>query len=220
MALEEIDLSGMTSRLPDSAKKVIEEANSRIDELFETEKNRKYPKYLPSDPEPFFLALDFLTREEMPLGNVFCEWGSGFGVHACLAAALGYESYGIEIESELVDLASRLAADLNLEVEFLQTSYVPEGFESYTGIGGEELVLPDEFTIPDHGGEFEPSYEGMPHPTSEIDVIFVYPHPSDQEFMHQLFDAIACEGAILIAYYAQGDIHAFRKVFEDDEFEN
>ncbi|MFT5466722.1 MAG: hypothetical protein ACI8UO_001822 [Verrucomicrobiales bacterium] len=220
VALEEIDLSGMEKTLPEAATKVIDEANSRIDDFFETERNRKYPRYLPSDPGPFFLALDFLTREDIPLGKVFCEWGSGFGVHACLAALLEYESYGLEIETELVELASTLAEDLGLKAEFLKTSYVPEGFESYTGLGGEELVLPDEFTTSNRGDDFEPSYEGMPHLASEIDVIFVYPHPNDQEFMHQLFDAIACEGAILVAYYAHGDIHAFRKVFEDDEEED
>lgn len=218
MALEEIDLDGMETALPEDATNVIDEANRRIDELFETERNRKYPKYLPSDPAPFYSALAYLTKRDLPLGNVFCEWGSGFGVHACLAALLGYEAYAIEIEEELAQLADDLAKALKLDVTTLCTSYVPEGLESYAGIDGEVLLTPDELAISSHGeDQFEPIYDGMPHTCAEVDVYFMYPHPSDQDFALSMFEAVAVEGAIFLAYYAQGDIHAYRKADSGDD---
>ena len=219
MALEELDLDGMETELPAEAAAVIDEANRRIDELFESEQNRKYPRYLPSDPAPFYSALAHLTAKDIPLGKVFCEWGSGFGVHSCLAALLGYEAYAIEIEPDLADLADKLAESLKLNVETLCTSYVPEGFESYAGVDGDVLIRPEEMTYNDRDSsvEFEPSYEGMPHTAAEVDVYFMYPHPSDQDFMISLFEAIAVEGAILVAYYAQGDIHAYRKADGGDD---
>ncbi len=59
-----------------------------------------------------------------------------------------------------------------------------------------------------------PPYEGMNHEVDEIDLFYVYPWPGEQELMHQLFDAVAAEDAILIAYYGEQDICAYRKIIE------
>ena len=61
-----------------------------------------------------------------------------------------------------------------------------------------------------------PPYEGMDCDIDEIDLFYVYPWPGEQELMHDLFDAVAAEGAILIAYYGDKDIAAFRKIVDDD----
>ncbi len=216
MALEEIFLKLDERELPPSVTVLIEDAEKRLDHLFETNRNRRVPRFLPSDPVLLFRVLLFLTEKEIPPGKTFCEWGSGFGVGACLAALLGYESYGLEIERDLVELARKLADDHGLPVRNLCASYFPEGYGSYPGQGGAELMVPE----PDSrwADEFEniPVYEGMDCEADDIDVFYVYPWPGEQELMHDLFEAVASDGAILIAYYGNKDIAAYRKVLGDD----
>lgn len=217
MAVEEIALElppATGNKLPDSVARYLEEANRRIDVLFETERNKRTPKFIPSDSELLYAALARVTEQDLPLGRVYCEWGSGLGLGTCMAALLGYEAYGIEIEPTLVEISRELAENSGIDVRILEGSYIPDGFESYGGVGGEELVRPEHF----FGGgtdHFAPTYEGMPCPTDEIDVFFVYPWPTEQEFMLELFDALAAEGAIFLAYYGDGEICCYRKSAEE-----
>ncbi len=215
MALEEVQLQLDPSDLPQEATRIIAESDARIDELFATEQNKRVPKYFPSDPELFYRALDCLTREDIPLGRVFCEWGSGFGVCTCLAALLGYEAYGIEIEPPMVRASRDFANDLGIDVTIVPTSYVPEGYESCTSVGGEFLIRDDYLT--GHSPEIvsELAYDGMEREIADIDVFFVYPWPMEQDFMRELFDEIAVEGAILLTYHKSGEIYANRKIHTD-----
>ena len=212
MALTEIDLQiDLDRELPDRVSAYLDEANRRIDHLFATEKNKRTPKFIPSDAELFYRVLAYLTENDLTMGHVFCEWGSGYGVATSLAALLGYEAYGIEIEQSLLESAGDLARDLDVDSKFIHSSYMPEGVESYSGVGGEEIIQ-------DHlGGEVEAlSYPGMGCEITEIDVFYVFPWPGEQEFMEDFFDKIAVEGAILMIYYGE-EIRAYRKVFEEDE---
>ena len=221
MALEEIALDLTPEReLPARVTRIIDESDTHIDRLFSTGENRRIPKYIPSDPALFYRALEFITDRDLPLGRVFCEWGSGFGVCACLAAELGYESYGIEIDPGLAAASQEFIKALGAGVRILETSYVPDGYESYSGIGGEYLIKDDHLSATPATVVSELSYEGMNHDIADIDVFFVYPWPMEQEFMQDLFDEIAVEGAILVTYHKAGEICAFRKTAEGGVFED
>jgi len=219
MPLSQISLAPGTTAPPGRIAAFLADAEMRIDHLFDSEQNKRIPRFIPSDPLAIFRAIDFVTREDLPLGRVFCEWGSGFGVATGIAALLGYESYGIEIEPSLAAASQSLATDQGIEFTILNTSYIPEGFESYAAVGGEELVLPENFS--DHGDGFGqvPIYDGMPYSTDEIDLFFVYPWPGEQEFMQQLFEAIATEGAILLTYLEDGEVSVHQKVAGEDEID-
>lgn len=209
MSLQEIALDLTPVELPPAVERLLVDAGKRIDRLFETEQNKRLPRYIPSDPKPLYRALRFLDEHDLPLGRVYCEWGSGFGVGAGMAALLGYEAYGIELEESLI-AESRALADRNrLTVEFFQTSFYPEGFESYTGQGGTELVHPENMAGDVHAAL---NYEGMPVPIDEIDVFYVFPWPSEHELMLELFESIAVEGAILLICFGENDLCAFRKI--------
>ena len=219
MALEEITLQLNDNALPPDVAALIEDADRRLDQLFASNRNRRVPRFLPSDPVLLYRVLRFLTEEGVPLGHTFCEWGSGFGVGTCLASLLGYRSYGLEIEEDLVKLAQLLANDHAIKVDYLCTSYFPEGFGSYPGHGGAELLTPEPES---HWGDSTvviPAYEGMECEVDEIDLFYVYPWPGEQELMHALFETVAAEGAILVAYYGNKDIAAYRKVSGEDEWE-
>jgi hypothetical protein len=129
---------------------------------------------------------------------------------------MGYQAYGLEIEEDLVVLARVLARDMKIEVENLCTSYFPEGFGSYPAQGGAELMVPEAASRWENAAVAVPAYEGMDLEVDEIDLFYVYPWPGEQEMMHQLFDAVAGDGAVLIAYYGDKDISAYRKVVDED----
>src|SRR2546423_1671474 len=80
-----------------------------------------------------FGALQALAESALAPGGRFCEWGSGFGVVTCLAAMIGFDACGIEIEPDLVAAARRLAADFDLSAEFVCGSFVPRGGEACLG---------------------------------------------------------------------------------------
>ena len=218
MPLRELEITPSSGTPPQEFAEFLAEAEKRIDHLFDTEQNKKIPRFIPCNPVALYHVLEYVTREDLPLGRVFCEWGSGFGVGAGMAAMLGYESYGIEIEESLADASEDLMTTCGIDnVTILNTSYLPEGFESYAAVGGEELVLPENFSDRGEGFEQVPIYEGMPYGTDEIDLFFVYPWPGEQEFMQQLFEAVATEGAILLTNLEDGEISVHQKVAGDDD---
>ena len=198
--------------LPKAAERIIEEGERLIDELFATERNKRIPRYLPSNPTLIYQALKTVRDDNLALGDVYCEWGSGFGIGCCLAASLGFEAIGIELEEHLVDASRGLAESVGQEIVVHQSSYLPLGFDSYEGGGGEELILPTSSAERRH-----PNYEDTELLTEEVDVFFVYPWPGQQQFMLDLFDAVAMEGALLVAYFGERDISIFRKVSDDEE---
>ncbi len=216
MAIEEIDINIQlpTTLLPEPVVKLIQESDRRWERFIASEGTRRVPRFVPSEAELVFAAIDYVTRQDLPPGRVFCEWGSGFGAGVCLAALLGYEAYGIEIQPELVESSREMARDLDIPVEILCTSYIPEGFESYSGVGAEILVKSRTYAYPGEADDSEPQYEGMACDIAEVDLFFAYPWPEEQELIQQLFDAVAVEGAILIAYHSAKEICIYRKLFD------
>jgi len=212
MALEEITLGIPDHEPPPDVRALIEESDRRIDALFASGDNRQAPRYMPSDPELFFRVLKDLTDRDLPLGRVFCEWGGGYGVCACIAAQLGYEAYCIELNPSMVERAQRLADDLGIPVEIVETSYLPDGYDSYSGMGGEVLVKDATIPSEEDYAFSDLKYAGMEREIADIDVFFAYPWPLEQDFIRELFDEVAVEGAILIVFQQSTEILTFRKV--------
>jgi hypothetical protein len=116
----ELNLLIGETAMPGDVRSFLREAERRIERFQLT---GRVPGFVPSDFERAYGVLRALTAAELATGNLFCEWGSGFGVVACLAALLDFDACGIEIEGELVDAARRLAADFDLPVEFMRGSF-------------------------------------------------------------------------------------------------
>lgn len=206
MALQEISLSKEVGALPEEVDAWIDEADKRAGAFYEAGLGLRYPKYVPSDPTVVHGAIACLIREKRLRGKTFCEWGSGFGVATGIASLLGLKAYGIEIEDELVERSVTLAEDLRVEVKILQTNYLPEGFAESEGLGGKDLISPEDRTT--RGGVIEPpEYDGLD--PEEVDLFFVYPWPGQEEMMMDLFSAVASHGAILLIYLGEGEIVAY-----------
>ena len=200
--------------LPERVEAFIKEADARCDQFYDDKLNKRFPRYVPSEPAQVYAALRYVTEQDLPLGTNFVEWGSGFGVGTGLAALLDYEATGIEIEPTLVEKAEALLAQQAIDAEFLAISYIPEGYISYDALSGHDIVRDDSFG---NSLDHQPRYEGMDIDVEEVDLFFVYPWPGEQEMMLKLFDAVAGEGAILVAYYGDRDICIYQKVENEED---
>ena len=215
MPLRELTLSLNTPEVPPEVAHLFAEATRRCTEFFDSGLGHRFPRYQPSDPSLVYAAMANLRSSGQLRGDVFCEWGCGIGVATCLASLIGFEAFGIEIETELADRAARLADDLGIPLEILNTSYLPEGYEQCDGVGGEDLIVPETSSAFGEAIDHPATYPGLD--AEDVDLFFVYPWPTEQEFMLQLFDALAAEGAILLTYYGDGDICCYRKTGDDFE---
>ena len=206
-SIKQIDYEAESPEVPEPFASLIQDADDRWEKFWAQKLNKRYPRYVASEPAQVYAALKHVRDEGLALGERFIEWGSGFGVATCLAAQLGFEATGIELEDGLVAIAESLAEKHQTGAEFIATTYIPEGYISYDHVGGSDIVPDESF-----GRQAEPPrYDGMDIGLDEIDVFFVYPWPGEQEMMLKLFQSVASEDAILIAYYGDQEICIYRK---------
>jgi len=214
VSLEPITLRLGKDEIPDDISALLAEGARRCDGFFEAGLGRRYPRYLPSNPAIIYAAIVSLKKAGYLRGATFCEWGCGFGIATCMASLLGFEAYGIEIETEIAEFAVQLASDQNIPVEILCTSYLPEGYEECEGIGGKDLLPPEATTSGGVAIDTTPIYDGLD--PDEVDLFFVYPWPGQEGLMMDLFKAVASEDAILLIAHGEREITAYRRTIDDD----
>ena len=198
MPLVNVPLLNRTTSLPGDVRTFLSEARRRIDAF---QQEARIPSFVPSDFEQVYAALAALADASPVTGNLFCEWGSGFGVVACMAAMLDFDACGIEIEGELVDAAQSLADDFGLPVEFVHGSFIPAGFDPHAS--GEEYAWLT--TARDSPGE------EMELAPEDFDLIFAYPWPDEEYVTENVFQRFARTGALLVTYHGGDDFRLRRK---------
>jgi hypothetical protein len=190
-------LAPRKEELPGDVRALLREAARRIEEF---RSDGRVPGFVPCDFARAYRTLLALAEGSLAPGNLFCEWGSGFGVVTCLAALLDLDAWGIEIESELVDAARQLASDFDLPATFHHGSFLPNGTDLFRT--GEQFAwLSTEEGLPD--AELGPE---------DFDVIFAYPWPDEERLVCELFERHARRGALLLTYHGTEEIRVRRKV--------
>jgi hypothetical protein len=214
MAIEAIAMEGPEAYVSDHVARLIATCSRGWERFFADHDDDQAPRFVPSVPERVFAVLEEITTRRLPPTRVFCEWGSGFGTATCLAALLGYEAYGLEIDEELVRLSRAIARRLGIPVQILCTSLFPEGYEAYAGGDGAAVVLPASVRAHHDTDKTRGPlrYDGMKSAIADIGVFFAYPWPEERERMQELFEAVAREEALLVVYHTDTDIRVFRKV--------
>src|SRR5919201_3555341 len=142
MAIEAIEMESPGARISDTVARLIATCSRGWERFFADHDDHQAPRFVPSVPERVFAVLAEVTTRNLPPNRVFCEWGSGFGTATCLAALLGYEAYGLEIDEDLVRLSRAIARRLGIPVTMLCTSLLPAGYATSAGGDGVALVTP------------------------------------------------------------------------------
>ena len=207
MSLVDIEISTSESVLPDDVNDFLRDANLRVNEFVRNNPIR-VNGFVPSDFLTVYHALRSITDTNLASGSTFCEWGSGFGVVASLAAMLGFEVCGIEIERGLVDASRDLAEDFGLPVEFVHGSFVPSGAEAsaeeaYAGNSAESFWLVTDT---------DDAYDELGLAPNDFDVVFAYPWPGEECLIASLFEKYAAEEALLLTHNKYKSVRLQRKV--------
>ncbi|MCA8959540.1 MAG: hypothetical protein KDC38_03460 [Planctomycetes bacterium] len=170
---------------------LLEEAAARIDEFVRVRRHDPIHSYVSSDFPLVYRGLRRLLESPYLTGDRFCEWGSGFGVVADLAAFLDFESFGIEIEPELVTEAEELAASFEIPVRFACGNFIPGGDDNYRENLGPSPYL--EVTG-------ESAYEDLGLDLEDFDLVFAYPWPGEERTLSDIFEHYAAPGALLVLH--------------------
>jgi len=191
MALVPIALPERLPRPNTPAAALIAGARERIEAFVESRRDQPVHAFVPSDFAMVHGALRHVAAGPLAPGDRLCEWGSGAGAAACLAAMAGFDARGIESEPELVALSRRLAAESGLDVRFYCGNFVPHAGQA----------------IAERTGEFEwltagaaDAYDEMRLDVDDFDVTFAYPWPGEQQVVERLFERFAADGALLTTY--------------------
>ncbi len=183
--------------LPEIARALIADGEERI-----TAFGRTLPGFVPSDHVLVYSALRQLRDTGVLTGECFCEWGSGLGIVAGLAAACGYDAHAIEIESDLVAEGESLTDDHGLRVAHSVGTFIPPGSDDLAAAAGEDL----EWLKP--GGA--DGYDLLGRDPDEFDLIFAYPWPGEEEVVYSIFERHAGRGALLLTYHGLEGLRARR----------
>lgn len=146
--------------------------------------NRENHTFVPADYVLVFDALCAL-RPRMPKGETrFLEWGSGLGVVTLLAASLGWNAGGIELQPGLVRESRSIAKRFDIPASFIQGSFFPQ----------------DKDVV-----------DNLVDMCGKVDLLYVYPWPDQELEIFDLFDRMAKSGAYLLTYFGTEDVRVFRK---------
>ena len=203
--LKSIELPDLRVNAPLSPEvdSLLDEADRRIDDFLHHWRGPIIENFVASDYRTVNTVLTWIVEHQLSAGHMFCEWGSGFGIVTMMAALHDFTSFGIEVESELVDRARTLAGDLDIPVEFSQGSFIPPG--------GHRLIQYQEDVA--HIETDTPSgYEEFDLEIADFDLFFAFPWPGENRFWDNLFHHYASEGALLLTYHGIEELRLQRKV--------
>ncbi len=163
--------------------------------------------FVPSDFVTVYHSLRAITETNLAPRTSLCDWGSGFGVVASLAAMLGYKACGIEIERGLVDASRGLADDFGLPVEFVHGSFVPPGAEADVEEACADNNAESFLLVTDA----DDAYDELGLDPDDFDVVFAYPWPGEECLIESLFEKYAAEEALLLMYDQFDSVRLRRK---------
>ncbi len=206
MPLEEVPLDLDSLPLPANVESFLKTADEVVSEHMHIVPGTMQG-FVPSDFVTVYRALHEIVDADLATGTQFCEWGSGVGTVTLLAAMLGCEACGIEIDHDLTSAAQRLAADFEVEADLITGSFVPPGTEH---------LIDDAFVEYDGELNLEPhadsTYDQLGKDVQEFDVIFAFPWPNDEQLTGKMFDFAAAEGALLLTYHEMESVKLQRKI--------
>jgi SAM-dependent methyltransferase len=159
-------------------------------------------QYVACDFRDVWRALATVREQQLAQGNLFLEWGCGFGVVAAMASQLGWGAIGIEAEPFLVSEARKFLATEGVKAEIWQGNFLPTGSER----------------LARHQSHHASLFHQVPSAYSQHDMqlddfacVFAYPWPGEDGFLKDVFREYAALGALLLVFRGPYELELYRR---------
>ena len=202
MALKQLDFVVDESELPKDVSSWLKAGRERIELYWDQFPQKPLPQYIECDFDYVSQALRTCVDRGWIDGQLFCEWGCGFGIVTGVAARLGLDAIGIEAEEFLCDQARKLMAKNDMQAEIWQGNFLPSGAHQLAEDTDPLVSLTHR--IPAAYGKYD-------MPLSDFAIVFVYPWPGEEHFLRAVFDRFARSNALLLQFRGPYHVELYRK---------
>lgn len=162
--------------------------------IFRERRGQAFHAFVPADYPRALQALRALRTR----ADTFLELGSGVGVITILAAKLGFDASGIEIDPWLVEQSQDLACEFDADASFANGTFIPSDFQER--VDQYEMDLP---TILDGNC----GYEELGQQLDSFDLVYAFYWPGLEDLFFELMAQHGREGALLLTY---SDLEGYR----------
>ena len=170
----------------------LEQLWREADTIWSENQNRKsYGLYVAADYGTVYQMLRQLRRRAV----TFLEWGSGLGVVTIMAASLGYDAYGIELEPELITRSRELAERYCPRAKFVQGNFIPSDYD------WDSRCCDNDFRTSLEGPD---AYRAMDMELRDFDLIYAFPWPDESEMFHDIVAQCSRNSMMLTYQHREG----------------
>jgi hypothetical protein len=191
------------SIIPEEIEALLAKADVLLQTYWDSWHRRPIEQYVACDFRDVWRAMQAVKAQNLPVGNLFCEWGCGFGVVTALASKLGWDAVGIEAEEFLVQQAERFIRAEKIPAEIWHGNFLPSGAERLAKRQANHASL---------FHQIESIYPSKSLNLDDFATIFVYPWPGEDYFLKDVFRHYAADQAILVMFLGPYEIEIYRKV--------
>ena len=201
LILLEIDWDS-ESPIPQEIEALLAKADQRLQAYWDSWHRRPIEQYVACDFRDVYRAMHAVKSQELPIGNLFCEWGCGFGIVTAMAGKLGWDAVGIEAEEFLVEQARQFVRSENIPAEIWYGNFLPSRAERLAKRQANHASLFHQI----------PSvYASQSLAVDDFATIFAYPWPGEDYFLKDVFRHYAADRAILVMFLGPYEIEIYRK---------
>jgi hypothetical protein len=170
---------------------LIDEGAEIYDRFDREVRDQNFHPFVPGD---YGGILQTLLEVRAP-GRRFLEWGSATGVVVIMADLLGFDAFGIELDSGLVSIARQLAERYQSRARFVSGSFLPAGYRWRPPTGDGRLG-----TI----GQGVSAYAELGYGLDDFDVVYAYPWSGEEAMMLDLMESYGNSKAYLLLHGDHG----------------
>ena len=170
---------------------LIDEGAEIYDRFDREVRDQNFHPFVPGD---YGGILQSLLEMRAP-GRRFLEWGSATGVVVIMADLLGFDAFGIELDSGLVSIARQLAERYQSRARFVAGSFLPAGYRWRPPTGDGRLG-----TI----GQGVSAYAELGYGLDDFDVVYAYPWSGEEAMMLDLMQSYGNSKAYLLLHGDHG----------------
>ncbi len=190
------------SPIPQEIEVLLAKADQRLQAYWDSWHRRPIEQYVACDFRDVYRAMHAVKSQELPIGNLFCEWGCGFGIVTAMAGKLGWDAVGIEAEEFLVEQARQFLRSENIPAEIWHGNFLPSRAERLAKRQANHASLFHQI----------PSvYSSHSLAVDDFATIFAYPWPGEDYFLKDVFRHYAADRAILVMFLGPYEIEIYRK---------